>query len=110
MRISDWSSDVCSSDLPDWQPWTLYFLRSLQQQKQRLERKLERERITASPLPPLSTEILDLAKEHGRLTIGQIVTLTGANRNTVKKHLQTLVSANRLAQHGKGKGTWYGGK
>src|SRR3546814_9796649 len=21
MRISDWSSDVCSSDLPDWESW-----------------------------------------------------------------------------------------
>src|SRR3546814_10362960 len=25
------------ADTPDWQPWTLYFLRSLQQQKQRSE-------------------------------------------------------------------------
>lgn len=96
------------TDAPDWQPWTLYFLRSLQQQKRRLEKKLERERIAATSLPPLSAEILDLAREHGRLTIGQIVKLTGANRNTVKKHLQTLVATNHLAQHGKGKGTWYG--
>jgi len=96
------------ADVPDWQPWIVYFLRSLQQQKQRLERKLERERITATSLPPLSVQILELAKEHGRLTIAQIVTLTGANRNTVKKHLQALVSANHLTQHGTGKGTWYG--
>ncbi|MEQ8837249.1 MAG: Fic family protein [Lacipirellulaceae bacterium] len=96
------------TDAPDWQPWTLYFLRSLQQQKQRLERKLERERITATSLPPLSTQILKLAKEHGQLSIGQLVTLTGANRNTVKKHLQGLVAANHLSQHGRGKGTWYG--
>lgn len=96
------------TDAPDWQPWTLYFLRSLQQQKRRLEKKLERERIAATSLPPLSAEILDLAREHGRLTIGQIVKLTGANRNTVKKHLQTLVATNHLAQDGKGKGTWYG--
>tara|TARA_E500000318_G_scaffold107170_1_gene116120 strand:- start:10799 stop:11857 length:1059 start_codon:yes stop_codon:yes gene_type:complete len=95
-------------DAPDWQPWILYFLRSLQQQKQRLEKKLERERITAESVPPLSTEILELATQHGKLTIGQIVTVTGANRNTVKKHLQALVAANHLAQHGKGKGTWYG--
>ena len=95
------------TESPDWQPWTLYFLRSLQQQKLRLEKKLERERITAASLPALSLEILELAKEHGRLSIGQIVTLTGANRNTVKKHLQMLVSANHLAQHGRGKGTWY---
>jgi predicted HTH transcriptional regulator len=33
--------------------------------------------------------------------------MTGANRNTVKKHLQSLVAAQHLAQHGKGKSTWY---
>ena len=44
---------------------------------------------------------------HERLTIGQVVQMTGANRNTVKKHLQSLVAAKHLAQHGKGKGTWY---
>lgn len=98
------------SDAPDWEPWLVYFLRALQQQKQRLERKIERERIVLDKLPELSVQILELAKEHGRLTIGQIVDVTGANRNTVKKHLQALVSANHLAQHGVGKGTWYARK
>ena len=95
------------SDAPDWEPWLVYFLRALQQQKQRLERKIERERIVLDKLPELSVQILELAKEQGRLTIGQIVDVTGANRNTVKKHLQSLVSANHLAQQGVGKGTWY---
>jgi len=35
------------------------------------------------------------------------VDMTGANRNTVKKHLQMLVSANHLVQHGSGKATHY---
>ena len=96
------------SDAPNWQPWATYFLRALQQQKKRLESKIERERILVDKLSGLSVTILELAKEHGRLTIRQIVQITGANRNTVKKHLQSLVVANHLAQHGKGKGTWYG--
>lgn len=96
------------SDAPDWQPWVMYFLRSLQQQKKRLEGKIERERILVDTLAELSVVILELAKQHGRLTIGQIVQITGANRNTVKKHLQALVLARHLSQHGKGKGTWYG--
>lgn len=95
------------TEYPDWQGWLVYFLRSLQQQKRRLEAKLERERITAASIPSLSLEILSLAQQHGRLTISHIVQVTGANRNTVKKHLQSLVTNNRLAQHGKGKGTWY---
>jgi Fic family protein len=96
------------TDTPDWQPWVMYFLRALQKQKARLETKIAREKILADKLPELSVQILELAKEHGRLTIGQIVEITGANRNTVKKHLQALVTAGHLAQHGTGKGTWYG--
>lgn len=96
------------SESPDWQPWLLYFLRSLQKQKQRLETKIEREQLLLSKLPELSVNILELAAEHGRLNVSQIVELTGANRNTVKKHLQALVANQQLVQHGKGKGTWYG--
>ncbi len=95
------------SDEPEWAPWLLYFLHALKQQKERLQKKIERERIMVDSLPALSLEILELAKEHGRLTITQVVKLTGANRNTIKKHLQALVSANHLTQHGTGKGTWY---
>ena len=96
------------SNAPEWNAWVVYFLKALKQQKQRLEKKIERERIVIGTLPELSVTILELAKEHGRLTISQIVDLTDANRNTVKKHLQALVSANHLSQHGAGKGTWYG--
>ncbi len=96
------------TDAPDWQPWILYFLRGLKKQKQRLETKIEREQILVARLPELSANILELATEHGRLSVSQLVELTGANRNTVKKHLQALVANRHLAQHGKGKGTWYG--
>ena len=96
------------NEKPNWQPWTLYFLRALQQQKRRLERKIERERLVLGALPELSLQIMDAVKERGRVTIGEIVNLTGANRNTVKKHLAALVDAKHLTQHGTGKGTWYG--
>ena len=96
------------SDAPEWQPWILYFLRTLQKQKQRLEARIEREQILIARLPELSAQILELVTEHGRLTVRQIVEITGANRNTVKKHLQLLVAKRHLSQHGKGKGTWYG--
>ena len=85
----------------------VYFLRALQQQKRRLEKKIERERLILRSLPELSLQILDTVKERGRVTISEIVTLTGANRNTVKKHLATLVDARHIAQRGTGKGTWY---
>ena len=41
------------------------------------------------------------------MTISEIVTLTGANRNTVKKHLASFVDARHIVQQGTGKATWY---
>ena len=95
------------NDAPAWEPWIVYFLQSLPQQKARLEAKIARERLMVERLPELAVQILELAKAHGRITNGQVVDMTGANRNTVKKHLQALVSASHLVQHGRGKATWY---
>ena len=94
-------------DNPDWRPWTMFFLRALQQQKRRLEEKITTEKIMTATLPPLSTQILELARAHGGVTNAQIVALTHANRNTVKKHLASLCATGRLERHGKGKGAWY---
>jgi Fic family protein len=92
---------------PNWQPWLIYFLRALQQQKRRLEKKIERERLIIGLLPELSLQIIEVVQDRGRITIREIVNMTGTNRNTVKKHLATLVKAGHLTQHGTGKGTWY---
>lgn len=95
------------SAAPNWQPWILFFLKALKQQKQRLEVKLEREKLLLGQLPELSLKILELVKSRGRITIGNIVVLTEANRNTIKKHLEALVDDKHLHKHGVGKGTWY---
>ena len=96
------------TDAPNWQPWLSFFLRSLQQQKARLEKKLERERLLLGKLPELSVQILELCRERGRVTVSDAVTVTGANRNTIKDHLKALKRAGHIAQHGAGRGTWYG--
>jgi Fic family protein len=95
------------TEKPDWQPWVLFFLKALKQQKQRLEVKIEREKLLYGQLPELSLQILELTKSRGRVTISEIVTLTAANRNTVKKHLESLVNAKHLQKHGAKKGVWY---
>lgn len=92
---------------PDWQPWVLFFLQAMRQQKHRLERKLATEHLLSRTLPELSLQILELTKLRGRVTNSEIVTATGANRNTVKKHLEALVDARHLQMNGKGKGVWY---
>lgn len=95
---------------PNWLPWTLFFLKALRQQKLRLEAKLEKEKLLLMQLPELSLAILELTKSRGRSTVKEIVALTNANRNTIKKHLEVLVEKDYLVQSGVGKGTWYGVK
>jgi Fic family protein len=80
-------------DTPDWMPRILFFLKTMQQQKNRLQIKIEREKLLLGQLPELFLQILKLAKSWGRIRISEIVTLTTANRNTVKKHLESLVEA-----------------
>jgi len=95
------------SDAPNWQPWVMFFLRALRQQKYRLESKLEKEKLLLGKLPELSLQILELVKSRGRITNSEIVAITQANRNTVKKHLEAMVAAQHLQKNGSGKGTWY---
>lgn len=95
------------NNAPDWMPWLLFFLKAMQQQKNRLHIKIEREKLLLGLLPELSLQILELAKSHGQIKISEIVTLTAANRNTVKKHLENLVEAKHLQKHGAGRGAWY---
>ena len=92
---------------PDWGPWLMFFLGALRQQQVRLSAKLDRERILLGRLPELSVHLLDLCREHGRLTVAMAVELTGANRNTVKDHLRRLTRAGHISRRGAGRGTWY---
>ena len=93
---------------PDWTPWFEFFLRALQQQKRRLEKKIDRERIILGELPELSVQILELARERGRVTVADAVKATGASRNTIKDHITSLAGQGLLNRHGAGRGSWYG--
>ncbi len=92
---------------PDWQPWLVFFLRSLAEQVRRLNQKVEREKAVLAPLPELSLQIIEFAREHGRVTMGNIIRLTGASRNTLKQHFRALVEKGHLIQRGGGRGVWY---
>jgi Fic family protein len=95
------------ADTPDWQPWLRFFLRALQQQMRRLAEKVEREKLLLAAMPELALRIVDHARDHGRVTMGDVVKLTGASRNTLKEHLRMLVERRNLVQYGVGRGTWY---
>lgn len=92
---------------PDWQPWLLFFLRALHQQMTRLAKKMERERFVLAALPELSLRIVEHVREHGRVTLKDMVILTRASRNTLKEHFRRLVDNGQLAMEGKGRGVWY---
>jgi len=91
---------------PDYTPWLTFFLKTLDAQKEMLARKIERENVFTK-LPRLSRHIIELVKDHGELSISEIESITGANRNTIKKKLAELVRDNHLSRQGQGKGTRY---
>lgn len=95
------------TEAPDWQPWLVFFLRALVRQKQRLEAKVEQEKIALARLPELAAQIIEQARQHGRVTMGDMINITGVSRNTLKVHFRQLVDQGYLYKHGKGKGTWY---
>lgn len=95
------------TEAPDWQPWLVFFLRSLTEQVALLEKKVEREKIVMATLPELSLQIVEFTREHGRVTMREVIQLTGASRNTLKQHFRALVERGTLNQHGSGRGVWY---
>ena len=69
--------------------------------------EVEQEHIVLAALPELSLQILEYARDHGRVTVKDMVILTGASRNTLKEHFRKLVENRQLAMQGKGRGVWY---
>jgi Fic family protein len=96
------------TESPNWEPWVLFFLRALQQQTKRLLKKVEQEKLIMHTLPELSLQILEHVQQHGRVTIGEMVKMTGKSRNTLKENFKILVKKKHLQIYGAGRGAWYG--
>jgi Fic family protein len=95
------------SSAPNWQPWLVFFLRSLAEQVRRLNKKVAQEKDVFAQMPTLSLQVLELVRAHGRVTMSDMLRHTGANRNTLKVHVRTLVAQQHLVPHGSGRGVWY---
>jgi Fic family protein len=98
------------NETPDWEPWVGFFLRCLKRQKDSLAARLEQERLAEGAdanLPALSLEVLKALQANERLTIAQLASVTGANRNTLKVRLRELVADGRVKRRGKARATWY---
>lgn len=103
LRSAQGTLDKDESHLTDW---LRFFLLCLVQQKNSLAEKVKRERLMTA-LSPLDEQLLQLARQHGRLTLTAAETLTKANRNTLKLHLRQLVQAGSLQLLGRGRSSWY---
>lgn len=95
------------SDAPNWQPWLMFFMRALQQQKRRLAAKVEREKGDLATLSELAVKILDYVRDHGRVTTRDMVRDSGASPNTLKSTFGSLVKKGLLVRHGGGRSIWY---
>lgn len=105
-------TQISFADKTDWEPWVLFFLRSLHSQVERLSERLKQtETIEPSMLPvdlsPLSGRLLSLLRERGTLTVSESVEALGANRNTLKDKFVELVDSGQATLHGKGRGAYY---
>ncbi len=104
LRSAQRTLDTGETRLGDW---VVFLLECLAQQTRVLEQRIVRER-RLEETDPLDSTVLELVRDRSRLTVADVVTLTGANRNTVKAHLRRLVAAGHLVLHGRGRGAWYG--
>lgn len=91
----------------DWEPWILFFLRSMHTQIERLRDRLTRKSAHISELSPLAKRLANLLEERGALSVAEAVAATGANRHTLKDKFSELVTAGVAELRGKGRGSHY---
>jgi len=97
----------------DWDPWLLFFLRSLKSQAGRLRERLDKfeSPITSSPIPedlsPLAGRLLQLLTERGTLSVSESSEALRANRHTLKDKFTELIEKGYAELHGKGRGAHY---
>src|SRR5207244_10986925 len=103
LRRAQGTLDKDESHLMDW---LRFFLLCLVEQKNSLAEKVKRERLMAE-LSTLDEQLLQLARQHGRLTLTSALAITKANRNTLKFTLRQLVQSGRLQLQGQGQRSGY---
>lgn len=113
----------------DWEPWILFFLRSLKSQAETLRKRLENrlaegldERpdnhsVSSQPertgnafpddLSPLAGRLLEVLKARGTLSVSEAAAALGANRHTLKDKFSELVQNSYAELRGKGRGAHY---
>lgn len=91
----------------DWEPWILFFLRSMRTQVERLRERIGTRTSNLAGLSPLAERLAAMLRERGVLSVANAVEATGANRHTLKDKFGELVDAGVAELHGKGRGSHY---
>lgn len=91
----------------DWEPWILFFLRSMRTQVERLRERIGTRASNQAGLSPLAERLAAMLRERGALSVADAVEATGANRHTLKDKFGELVEAGIAELHGKGRGSHY---
>jgi Fic family protein len=69
--------------------------------------KSSAKKLVVAALPDPAAQILEHVRQHGRVTVGDMIRATGASRNTLKEHFRSLVDKQHQVMPGTGKGSWY---
>ena len=97
----------------DWEPWILFFLRSLKSQTDRLRDRLPDPGVVVKScalpidLSPLAGRLLELLEERTTLSVSEAAEALGANRHTLKDKFGELVKRGYAELRGKGRGSHY---
>ncbi len=87
-------------------PWLTFFLDALGEHADRVAGLAEEER-RATEFSPLQRAIVETVRRHGTAEAGLLMSVTGANRNTLKDNLRRLVERGVLEKTGERRGTRY---
>lgn len=97
----------------DWEPWLLFFLRSLKSQIGRLRERLPppsgvpENVVIPEDLSPMAGRLLALLNSRDTLSVGDAAEAMDANRNTLKDKFTELVDSGYAELRGKGRGAHY---
>jgi Fic family protein len=97
------TQQVIRKEEQNWEPWLVFFLKTMAKQKDNLAAKVKEEQSLRASLPALSRQILELVKKRSEITVKEIEESTGANRNTIKVHVKKLAEQQYLRKVGQGR-------
>jgi Fic family protein len=101
------TQESLESGKADWEPWLVFFLGLLKDQKDTLQNRLEKGGDNIAAMPELSEKILRLFEENERISMKEIERRTRGRRSTLKLRLNELVTDGYIVRHGKARATWY---